>query len=79
MGVEKLLNSIGVFLDVKIWPICLCYGELPGFLFCLQVFDIFDEKKNGVIEFEEFVHALNVFHPYAPVEEKIDCKKSQDF
>lgn len=52
---------------------------LPGFLFCLQVFDIFDEKKNGVIEFEEFIHALNVFHPYASVEEKIDCKESHDY
>ncbi|KAI8025943.1 Structural maintenance of chromosomes protein 3 [Camellia lanceoleosa] len=37
-----------------------------------MVFDVFDERKNGVIEFDEFVHALNIFHPYAPTEDKID-------
>lgn len=41
----------------------------------LQVFDMFDIKRNGVIDFGEFVRSLSVFHPNTPEEKKIECMK----
>ncbi|RHN53812.1 putative EF-hand domain pair protein [Medicago truncatula] len=43
-------------------------------LFTSRVFVLFDVKRKGVIDFGDFVRALNVFHPNAPQEVKIDCK-----
>lgn len=43
-------------------------------IFCLQIFDLFDVKQKGVIDFGDFVRSLNVFHPNAPQEDKINCK-----
>jgi Ca2+-binding EF-hand superfamily protein len=40
----------------------------------VQIFDLFDVKKKGVIDFDDFVRSLNVFHPNAALEDKIDCE-----
>lgn len=42
----------------------------------LQIFDLFDAKRNGKIDFGEFVRALSIFHPRTPEAEKIACKNT---
>ncbi|KAL2322976.1 hypothetical protein Fmac_027355 [Flemingia macrophylla] len=36
-----------------------------------RIFDLFDVKRKGVIDFDDFVRSLNVFHPNASLEDKI--------
>ncbi|XP_024030668.1 calcineurin B-like protein 1 isoform X2 [Morus notabilis] len=41
-------------------------------LFANRIFDMFDVKRKGYIDFGDFVRSLNFFHPNAPQEDKID-------
>ncbi|KMZ65562.1 Calcineurin B-like protein 01 [Zostera marina] len=40
--------------------------------FANRIFDVFDVDKKGVIDFGDFVRALNIFHPNAPHENKVN-------
>ncbi|XP_065880067.1 calcineurin B-like protein 7 isoform X2 [Euphorbia lathyris] len=71
---KKLSNSI--FTDGLIhkeeFQLALFRNRNRRNLFADRIFDLFDIKRNGVIEFGEFVRSLGVFHPNAPVEDKVE-------
>ncbi|KAL3500714.1 hypothetical protein ACH5RR_039807 [Cinchona calisaya] len=72
---EKIRAAFFPFISISIkeeLQLALFKPPYRENLFLDGVFDLFDEKRNGVIEFEQFFHSLNVFHPYAPMVDKID-------
>uniref|UniRef100_A0A8R7QLR2 Calcineurin B-like protein n=1 Tax=Triticum urartu TaxID=4572 RepID=A0A8R7QLR2_TRIUA len=59
------------FINKEEFQLALFKSKMDN-IFANRIFDLFDVKKRGVIDFADFVQALNVFHPSVPMEEKID-------
>ncbi|KAL2527734.1 Calcineurin B-like protein 8 [Abeliophyllum distichum] len=53
------------------FKLALINSESKNNLFADRLFELFDLKNNGVIEFEEFVRSLSIFHPDTPDGDKI--------
>uniref|UniRef100_A0ACD5VLZ7 Uncharacterized protein n=1 Tax=Avena sativa TaxID=4498 RepID=A0ACD5VLZ7_AVESA len=69
---RKISNSVikDGLIHMEEFHLALFRSKKKENLFVNRVFDLFDQKRNGVIEFGEFVCSLGVFHPDAPEEQK---------
>ncbi|KAF9624858.1 hypothetical protein IFM89_015412 [Coptis chinensis] len=52
--------------------VVLLAEEIPYTTVIGQIFDLFDVKRKGYIDFGDFVRSLSVFHPNASQEDKIE-------
>jgi serine/threonine-protein phosphatase 2B regulatory subunit len=68
-GLSNTLHKDGLIHKDE-FALALFKTQNQSSLFAEKVFELFDTKKNDVIEFGEFVRALDVFHPKAPLDEK---------
>ncbi|XP_051121563.1 calcineurin B-like protein 7 isoform X2 [Andrographis paniculata] len=58
-------------IDMEEFQLALFRNKNKKNLFADRIFDLFDYKRNGVIEFGEFVRALGIFHPKTLLADKI--------
>ncbi|KAL4284042.1 hypothetical protein GQ457_16G026940 [Hibiscus cannabinus] len=70
----KILSSSLVddgLISKEEFHLALFHNKKRKNIFADRIFDLFDANKKGVIDFSDFVRALNVFHPNASQEEKM--------
>ncbi|KAL9387491.1 hypothetical protein Peur_020615 [Populus x canadensis] len=68
---QNMAVSIFLFMQEE-FQLALFKNRKKENLFANRIFELFDVKHKGVIDFSDFVRSLNVFHPNASQEDKID-------
>ncbi|XP_073305073.1 calcineurin B-like protein 4 isoform X1 [Primulina huaijiensis] len=70
---RKLSSSIvdDGFINREEFQLGLFRNNEKRSLLAQRMFDLFDSKHDGVIDFGEFVRSLSIFHPDTPQEEKV--------